>query len=140
MKIVTLIAALLVGLGAVGQLPAAGQVPDRVGQTESNIAYQSGGIGKDEQEAMLATRKDYNLLLTFANQGTGEYRTDISLLILDVDGKQILSFDAVGPLFHVRLKPGTYRIQASANGKVLAQSAVVRDHGGRELYFYWNPD
>lgn len=119
---------------------AAGQAPPRPPQMQGEIAFASGGVGEDEREAMAAARKDYNLLLTFARQGSGAYQPDVSLLVLDVAGRQILVFESVGPLFYARLAPGTYRIQASSRGKVMRQSVTLKAEGQRELVFYWDPE
>ncbi len=137
-----LLAAFMIGIGVAphGVAQRADAPPEHAGQSESSIDYRSGGIGEEEQQAMAALRDGYNLRLTFATQGSGQYRADVCLLILDVAGKQVLHFDAVGPLFYARLVPGRYRIWASANGKVLSQSAVLARSGARELYFYWNQE
>ncbi len=119
---------------------AAAQAPPMPQQVQGDIAYASGGVGEDEREAMAAVRKDHNLLLTFARRGSGAYQPDVSLLVLDVAGRQILFFESVGPLFYARLAPGAYRIQASSRGKVMRQSLTLKAGAQRELYFYWDAE
>lgn len=107
-------------------------------QNELHIPHVSGGVGSDEQESMHAVRNDYNLRLTFAVQGSGAYLSDVSLLIFDAAGKQVLYFDSTGPLFFARLAPGQYRVQAAVHGKAMLKSVTLGAAGARELYFYWD--
>jgi hypothetical protein len=117
---------------------AAATAPQRGVQNELNIPHVSGGIGSDEQQSMHAVRNDYNLRLTFAVQGSGAYLSDVSLLIFDAAGKQVLYFDSAGPLFFARLAPGHYRVQAAVRGKAMLKSVTLGAAGARELYFYWD--
>jgi hypothetical protein len=127
-------------LGSQSRAMAAVTAPKQVVQNELNIPHVSGGVGSDEQESMHAVRNDYNLRLTFAVQGSGAYLSDVSLLIFDAAGKQVLYFDSAGPLFFARLAPGRYRVQAAVHGKAMLKSVSLGAAGARELYFYWDAE
>lgn len=106
--------------------------------TEGNISYVGGGIGAGQAQAMKNLRKDYNLLLTFALKGSGEYLADVNLDIQDAKGKKILGTVAPGPLFYAKLPEGKYKITAEYDGKALAKSANIKKNSvARDLYFYW---
>jgi len=109
---------------------------------QNGVTYVNGGVGLEEQAAMKAQRADYNLLLTFATQQSGAYRSDIQLDIMDAKGTDLLSVANVGPMFFVKLTPGTYRISAAAEGKTFKRTIKV-GNAPKEIVLHWendNPD
>jgi hypothetical protein len=109
---------------------------------QNGVTYVNGGVGLEEQAAMKAQRADYNLLLTFATQQSGAYRSDIQLDIMDAKGTDLLSVANVGPMFFAKLTPGTYRISASAEGKTFKRTIKV-GNAPKEIVLHWendNPD
>ena len=111
-------------------------------QQQNGITYVNGGVGLEEQAAMKAQRADYNLLLTFATQQSGAYRSDIQLDIMDAKGTDLLSVANVGPMFFAKLPAGTYRISAAAEGKTFKRT-VKLGTAPKELVLHWendNPD
>lgn len=109
--------------------------------TEGNISYVGGGIGAGQAQAMKSLRKDYNLLLTFALKGSGEYLADVNLDIQDAKGKKILETVSPGPLFYAKLPQGKYKITAEYHGKALTKSTDIKKSGvARDLYFYWDKE
>ena len=109
---------------------------------QNGVTYVNGGVGVEEQAAMKAQRADYNLLLTFATQQSGAYRSDIQLDIMDAKGTDLLSVANVGPMFFAKLAPGTYRISAAAEGKTFKRTVKV-GNAPKEIVLHWendNPD
>jgi len=136
---------MLLLLGAILLSPGIGFSEDVVTEitpvTEGNISYVGGGIGAGQVQAMKNLRKDYNLLLTFALKGSGEYLADIDLDIQDAKGEKVLETVAPGPLFYAKLPQGKYKITAQYHGKSLAKSAYIRKNSlARDLYFYWDKE
>ncbi|HEU4844531.1 MAG TPA: hypothetical protein VFT05_09730, partial [Burkholderiaceae bacterium] len=105
-----------------------------------NVPFLNGGVGSDQQQEMLAVRKDYNLLLTFATRGSGAFVADVHLTVTDHAGKPVLQVNGAGPLLYARLAPGSYKVEATARGLTQAQAATIPKQGPRELYFYWAPE
>ena len=129
---------LCVMLSGVGLLCQRGALAaDAVPQVQNDLPYMTGGIGSDETQAMQDARKNYNLLMTFAIK-SGEYQADVDVTLVDHGGKALATFKAVGPLFYVKVVPGQYRIQATARGKQLSQSAAVTAGATRDVRFYWD--
>ncbi len=98
--------------------------------------YLNGGEGAESQAAMRAQRDSYNLRLTFAEAGTGSYLAGVSVSIEPVGGVLLGPFPDCGPLFYVRLQPGSYRVSASFQGSV--QTRLI--HIGRQPVdeaLYW---
>jgi hypothetical protein len=109
---------------------------------QNGITYINGGVGEEEQGAMKAQRADYNLLLTFATQQSGAYRSDVQLDIMDAKGNDLVSAANTGPMFFAKLPPGTYRISAAAEGKTFKRTVKV-GNAPKELVLHWendNPD
>ncbi|MES2401124.1 MAG: hypothetical protein V4573_14135 [Pseudomonadota bacterium] len=100
-------------------------------------ASLSGGVGAEERQTMHAARASYNLRLTFATIGSGEYLAGIPVQIDSVKRPGISRvYEDSGPLLYLQLDPGTYRISASYDG----QAQVRRVHLGKgavEQVFYW---
>lgn len=106
---------------------------------QDGIAFVTGGIGENDQNALKAMRKDYNLLLTFAVKKTGAYLADVKVNIQDAKGKKILETVSTGPLFYAKLPPGKYRITVASNERTLSKTTSIGKKGARDLYFYWEP-
>lgn len=106
-------------------------------KTENGITYVSGGVGEGQAQTMKGMRKDYNLQLTFAIKGTGEYLADIKVNIQDAKGKKILETVSPGPLFYAKLPQGKYKVTAEFHGKSLTKSTNIKTSSARDLYFYW---
>jgi len=120
--------------GSIEALPAMPAV-----QTQSSVAYISGGIGGDEQEAMRAAAQNYNLHLLFAEQGSGEYLSGIKVTITSQQGAVVLSAISDGPYFMARLPAGHYRISADAgDGRPQMRAVSVPAHGAFAASFYWH--
>jgi hypothetical protein len=108
-------------------------------QQQNGITYINGGVGEEEQGAMKAQRADYNLLLTFATQQSGAYRSGVQLDIMDAKGSNLLSVPNTGPMFFAKLPPGTYRISAAADGKTFKRTVKVGS-APKELVLHWEND
>jgi hypothetical protein len=109
---------------------------------QNGITYINGGVGQEEQTAMKAQRADYNLLLTFATQQSGAYRSDVQLDIMDTKGNTLISAANTGPMFFAKLPPGTYRISAAAENKTFKRTVRI-GNAPKELVLHWendNPD
>jgi hypothetical protein len=104
--------------------------------TGGGIPYLSGGVGRDEQEALQAVRGDYNLHVTFA-QRDGHYLSDVHVTILDDHGATLLEAVAQGPWLLTNLPPGKYSVSAALRGKAQQRIIQVPAVGQAAVYFYW---
>jgi predicted membrane-bound mannosyltransferase len=131
-------AAMVVAVTLASTAALAAQIP----QQQNGVTYVNGGVGEEEQSAMKAQRADYNLLLTFATQQSGAYRSDVQLDIMDAKGTDLVSAANTGPMFFAKLPPGTYRISAAAEGKTFKRTVKV-GNAPKEMVLHWendNPD
>lgn len=101
----------------------------------SGIQYVTGGIGDGQQQALKAMQSQYNLRLTFARKGGGNYLADVKV---SVTGKGA-SFEGVaqGPMLFVKLPPGAYQVTAEYGGQRQSQ-AVTLGAQGKALTMYFN--
>lgn len=131
----------LAGVALLGlALTVQAQVQPPAAQQQNGVAYITGGIGADEQQAFQAARPDYNLQLTFATRASGAYRADVAVTVTDAKGDVRLQLPQAGPLLYAKLPPGNYKVSVSAGGKTFTKPATIAASGARDLYFYWEAD
>ena len=101
--------------------------------------FVTGGVGVEERSQMLASKTDYNVRMTFATRGSGEYRSDVQVEVTDRAGATALQAREAGPLLYANLAPGRYRVTATAgDGQVQRRDLQVQAGRSKDLYFYWN--
>jgi hypothetical protein len=101
-------------------------------------AYLSGGVGEGGQQDMQATRDLYNLRLTFAEAGTGAYIAGVSVVIEPVGhGPLYGPFTDCGPLFHMVLGPGAWRVSVTHEGRTQTRIFRLGKGGATQATFYW---
>jgi hypothetical protein len=101
--------------------------------------FVTGGVGLEERGQMLASKPDYNVRMTFATRGTGDYRSDVQVEISDAKGHTNVNAHDAGPLMFVNLEPGRYRVTATAaDGQVQRREVQVQPGRTKDLYFYWS--
>ncbi len=94
-------------------------------QTQGEVTFVNGGVGSDEQNAMQALGPDYNLHLLFSINGTGEYVSDVKVLIVDSSGNILLETVSDGPMLFAKLKPGRYSVTVDRDGQVVKNTATL---------------
>ncbi|MGH8590428.1 MAG: carboxypeptidase regulatory-like domain-containing protein [Gammaproteobacteria bacterium] len=106
-------------------------------QTQNGVSYVTGGIGKEQSEALKMIAKDYDLMLTFATRD-GEYLADVVVHIEDMNGNTLVDTVSDGPLFLADLPADRYKVTAAEDG--ISQIRVVNIGGRRpaEAVFHWS--
>jgi len=113
------------------------QQPSIKPQIQGEVSFVSGGIGADERDALQLMRADYNLHLLFSMRDTGEYLSDIKVIIADATGNDLLETVAEGPMIFARLKPGRYSISAHRNGHLINKTVNISNKRSASLSFTW---
>jgi hypothetical protein len=94
-------------------------------QTEGDITYVCGGVGKEEATYMKKAAADYDLMLTFATRD-GSYLADVDVQVRDAQNNPVLDTTCDGPLMLVDLPhSGKYSVRAEAQGTTLQQAVQV---------------
>jgi hypothetical protein len=106
-------------LAAVGVLP-----PER---QAGNVSYVTGGVAEDEAQAFKLARSGYPLTIELAQKsgGKNEFTAGALVQVSDGAGNVVLNAKADGPFMLVRLSPGTYRVQATLNGRTVEAKPVT---------------
>jgi len=107
-------------------------------RSQGSIEYVTGGVGKEEADALKQAAGDYPLMLELASSGptpqgrtTGAYIADAVVVIRDAQGREVLNMRTDGPLLLARLPPGKYTISADWNGvhkQTVADLGAARRH------------
>ncbi len=106
-------------------------------RSEGGISYRTGGVGKDERDALLLVTKGYALKLVFAGRRQTEFIAEVNVDVLDQSGRKIISAADTGPLFLADLPAGTYRIVASFRGDTQEKNITLGPGKQTQLAFYW---
>lgn len=78
-------------------------------QDQNGISYVSGGVGKDQQEAVERLGKALTLKVTLATHD-GHYLSGGKVAVKDDSGETLFDLSDAGPIVYVDLEPGTYTL------------------------------
>lgn len=106
-------------------------------RTLGAISYVSGGIGLDEVAYMRSISQEYNLRLSFAISGSGEYASDVAVDIKGSTGQVLMSVKSEGPFFFAKLPAGSYEIGVTYGGVAQSRKVTIGEKGTSALGFYW---
>lgn len=118
---------------AVSPARADGNLPQV--QQQGNISYLSGGIGKEESDAMEATRHNYNLRIMSADQ-TGHYSGNTHVMVSNLQHRTLLDITG-GPLFYANLPNGRYIVKGSDDGQSRSQAVTIAAGKPVNVHFSW---
>ena len=99
-------------------------------ETDQGIAYMTGGVGIGEREKMENWAENYNLKLSFAEEA-GVYLADVSVVVEDQRGKQLINMTSNGPWLYLQLPPGDYTVRATVNSETKQSKNVHLENGTR---------
>lgn len=128
-------AALLLGAAMLLSISHVHAADARV-QTSGGVTYVSGGVGEDSIAKLETLAKDFNLKLVFALQ-SGNYVSDVKVVIADAKGKTLLDATSAGPWFLARLPAGKYQIVATFEGKAVKRPVTVGKAKLQTVDFRW---
>ena len=125
-------AALMLGLGST--LASADTLP--APKSFGGTTYLSGGVTKDEAQAMQSAAAQYNLRAVFIAH-TGQYLADVPVSIKNQRGDIVFDGVSEGPMLWVGVPPGRYVVTAQYSGQPMAQSVEVGNQTRSPVYFRW---
>jgi hypothetical protein len=140
---IALVAVLAVSVAFVLAQPTPSAARDRESgmissKTEQGYAFMSGGVGIEERNLMQRKAGAYDLDLSFADK-QGHYLSDVSVVIDDENGTQLVNSRATGPFFYIDLPSGKYDVKASFDNQTeeIKKLNISKDHSTKEL-LHWN--
>ncbi|SEO55746.1 hypothetical protein [Nitrosovibrio sp. Nv6] len=108
-------------------------------QSQGPIEFLTGGIGKDESEAILKEGNSWPLMLELAQAATpgAQYISDVQITIKDKSGNTVLDIGAEGPYVLVKLPPGKYSLDAIYESTKLHRHLDIKKGGNRKITLLW---
>ena len=107
------------------------------GTTQQGYPFMSGGVGIEERNRMMQDANQYDLELSFAAP-SGDYLSDVRVVVNDQHGNEIINTITAGPLFYAKLPAGRYNVKAIFDNRTQEQNLQI-DKGRRiARIFHWN--
>lgn len=107
-------------------------------QQQGNISYVTGGIGKDESDALRATQSNYNLRIMNADK-SGHFSGDTRIVISDLQHNALLDATS-GPLFYANLPKGRYIVEGYDQEQTKKQIVTIANGKSAHVRFVWPDD
>jgi hypothetical protein len=108
-----------------------------ISRSQNGVVFVSGGVAEDQREAMQIMRPDFNLQLTFAARGSGEYYANVKVNVDSESGIKFVRAVSEGPIFLAKFAPGDYQVTATLEGVTQTKKVTIGKTGVKDLYFYW---
>ena len=130
---------LLLGLSIAGsagaQAGASAAMPH-----QGEMGYLNGGIGKEQADMMREKSAQFPVRMTFSerDQGQDEFVADVHLRVTDTQGRTVLDLTSQGPIFLLRLPPGSYAVEAEHQGNVKTRRFDIAAGRHENLVFSWS--
>ena len=105
---------------------------------QNGISYVSGGIGKDESDALQSMQHNYNLRIMNADKA-GHFSGDTRIVISDMK-QVVLLDDNSGPLFYANLPKGRYVVEGFSQEQSKRQTVVITGEKAAHVRFVWPQD
>ena len=108
-------------------------------QSQGQTEFVTGGVGRDESEAMKKEGRAWPLLLelTQASAPRPEYISDVQITIKDKSGNTVLDATAEGPYMLIRLAPGKYSLDATYESATLHRDLKLEKGQNRKVVLVW---
>jgi hypothetical protein len=108
-------------------------------QSQGQIEFLTGGIGKDESDAILHEGRSWPLMLKLAQAGfpRAVYISDVQVIIKDASGNTVLETITEGPYLLVKLPPGKYSLDATYESVKLHRDLSIQKGGSKQITLLW---
>jgi hypothetical protein len=133
----TLLAA--ISMMTLASTQAAQVAPLPEAKSQGSLIYITGGVGKEEAQAMKQAARTYPLSLEFVHHALprDEYLADVSVLIKDHAGRTVLDTVSDGPFLLAKVPPGKYTVTATVNGKSKTTRATIAARKPDHVVMVW---
>ena len=108
-------------------------------QHKGALKWMSGGIGKDQADAMRAIAPRYNvrLIMAQARKPSAAFLAAVPVTITDAKGRVLLNIKTDGPFLFLQLPPGRYSVKGEVAGQVLSRPFSVKSKGAQQIALIW---
>lgn len=106
-------------------------------QTQGAVSFISGGIADEDRAILQPLARKHNVRMAFATT-SGEYLSDIRVVMKDTKGKTVLETVSDGPCLLVDAPPGKYSVAAyRLEQRPMVKPVNVSGKRSAGLHFYW---
>lgn len=113
-------------------------------QQAGNVGYVTGGIGRAQSAAFQRARSRYPLAIEIYERVSGynQHTADAQVKVLNEAGSAVLEAQTEGPFLLARVPPGTYRVEATLEGRTQSSKPVTVRGGGstRAVLVFGEPE
>lgn len=108
-------------------------------QSQGQTEFLTGGIGKDESDAILHEGRSWPLMLELAQAATprAAYISDVQVTIKDGSGNTVLETVTEGPYLLVKLPPGKYSLDATYESTKLHRDLSIQKGSSKKITLLW---
>ena len=108
---------------------------------QGEMGYLNGGFGKEQADLMRDMSPQFPVRMTFTQHNgthnTDEFIADVRLTVTDGAGQTVVNLASQGPIFLLRLPPGSYSVEAEHRGEVKTRRFDIVPGRHQELAFTW---
>lgn len=107
-------------------------------QHSGAVAYINGGVGSDQAKAMEKAGADWPLMIVYAKdtKPRNEF-VAANTVVRNAKGDAVLRVDRAGPIVLAKLEPGTYKIEATLNGKSIDRTIHIKEGAPTRVEMLW---
>jgi hypothetical protein len=105
-------------------------------QKSGDVTYITGGVGDEERNALSEAKAEFNLYVMSAEKD-GAFLGDTQIVIRSAKGDAQLLNVTAGPLLYVKLPPGAYVVEASADGQTKKEKVTIGTKNAANVHFSW---
>lgn len=133
-KFAPLLAAMAMAASVAAWAQSDAMAPLPAEKHHGSVSYLSGGVPDEQLPAIKQARGGYPLVIELYQKAgaKSEYTSGAQVRLTDKAGNVLIDDVSDGPFMLVRLPPGSYRVQATLNGKMVeAKSVAVAAKGSK---------
>jgi len=109
-------------------------------KTESGIKFVNGGIGEEQANDIRRMANNFSLHVLFTGGAVGGWLTDVSMMILDSNGKTVFWKKQSGPILYIDLPAGDYQLIGRYNGEKQSVRFTLTGEKPQRVILNWKEE
>lgn len=109
-------------------------------KTASGLNFINGGISEEQAEDIRRTAKNFSLQVLFSGGAVGGWLTDVSMMILDGNGKTVFWKKSSGPMLYIDLPAGDYQVIGRYNGERQSKRLTLTGEKPQRVILNWKDE
>ena len=101
------------------------------------VTRPAAGFGLEERDALKATAKNYNLIMSNADK-VGKLTAGTTIVITNKYNQETLRVNDAGPLFYAELPAGAYVIKAANGDQKAERNVSITGQKQARIYLIWS--